>query len=330
MRVDVPGLVRELDIPVKRQGRELWAPCPYAGHENDSNPSWSIVDGGERNGYHHCFGCDASGGAVDLVMEVIGLSSYAAAAAWLREKGLVLDEADLLAVELVIKRPFERSVKSDGSLIKPLGLVADIDRWPRLAVQYAKKRGLTSQQILRWKIECAIDGDLAGRLWIPVVDGQNHCLDWTARTWCDDELRYKCRAGGGLPGAIFGEAYWPAIEDRKNAELVVCEGAFDAMACERAGAKYVAGLGGVARYDRWVAMKIATWGSILIAVDPDSAGDRVADLIAMLGRMSSVRNLRRVELPSGIDCDKLWSIDPVELSRKLGIYDGYAVATRNG
>jgi len=316
VQINVPELLSSLGIGFKRQGRELWASCPYPGHDRDKTPSWSIVDGGDRNGYNHCFGCGASGGALDLILEVVGLSDYKAAANWAAERGLDIDGAEQLDVALVIRSP--RSNRK-AELLEPRGMISgSLAAWPTPARRYAIDRGLSAEQVQRWDLRCAVDGDLAGRLWIPTRDAAGKLLDWTARSWCGEDLRYKSAPGGGLPGSIFGEQHWPELAARATQEIVICEGAFDALACERAGARNVAGLSGVSRYDRWTCMKIAGWGSIVIAVDPDDAGDRVAELLEMLGRDPRARSVQRAELPRGVDCDALWRQDREALMRLLG------------
>lgn len=314
MIVDVPKLLEHLGIDAKRQGNELWAKCPYPGHENDTQPSWSIAFRGERTGLNNCFGCGKSGNAVELAMEVIGLSSYGAALDWMKDEGLIEDGPKLgsIGVTLKLKPRFDE-------LEIPKGLLHDPNKWPSPAMKYAASRGLNSSQLYRWKIACAVDGELAGRLWIPTYDIHNQLLDWTARTWCDDDLKHRCIDGGGLPGAIFGERYWPELSTRKESTLVVCEGAFDAMACERAGARYVCAFNGSkTKIDGWKIMKLAGWGKLILAVDPDATGQKTKDLIvSMLTRVQRVGKIKVLELPEGLDCDDVWKRNPDELVRLL-------------
>jgi len=316
VNIDVDGLMRALGIDARRRGQELWARCPYPGHEGDGTPSWSIVDspGDDRHGLHHCFGCAAGGGALDLVLELVGLSGYAAAAAWVRERGLDVDDEQSLEVELRLRRPRRMA---DGMPVPRCVWFGDLAAWPTPARRYAAERGLTAAQIERWGIGYAVDGELAGRVWVPTRDRAGVLRDWTARSYCGEEPRYRNAGGGGLRSAVFGERWWPDVRARAEAELVLCEGAFDALACERAGARYVGALSGVARYDRWTMPAIAGWQSVVVAVDPDDAGDRVAEMIDMLGRIPGERNIHKVDLPAGVDCAALWRRDPRELERRL-------------
>lgn len=311
VNVDVKRLMKLLGIEFERRGRELWAKCPYPEHADDSEPSWSIVDGGPKNGFNNCFGCGRSGGVTELVMEIYELSNPAAAMEWIKSNGLIGDDPSFPAVRLVLGRRGDRIVK----LSEPGCLIRDVGKWPSGAARYLYGRGITDDQIIRWHIACAADGDLAGRIWVPTYDSDGRLLDWTARSWCG-ELAHKCPDGGGLPGAVFGEGYWPSAFERSNFELVVCEGAFDAMACERAGAQYIAATGGTTKIDRWRLMKISTWGRIKIATDPDTAGNRAAAVLLALSRLPSRPEIVRVDLP-GMDCDELWKQNPTRLIRLL-------------
>lgn len=331
MIVDVPRLLDELGIGHQRRGPELWAPCPYPGHD-DGEPSWSIVDSqsSDRHGFNNCFGCGESGGALDLVMGVVGLSGYAAAAFWIRERGLDVEGPGPLSINLVVRRTGARR-----RLLPPRGLWGgDLSAWPTPARRYVLGRGLTAQQVNRWGLMYAVDGDLAGRIWLPTADASGELLDWTARSYCGAELRYRGVAGGGAPGAIFGERYWPPVLERAARSLVLCEGALNGLACERAGAELIGAIGGAERYDRWVTLKLGGFGEVVVATDPDQAGDRVAALASTLARVPGRCSVRRVELPPGADCDKLWSKDPDELRRRLwggtALRDGPRAPTRRG
>jgi DNA primase len=169
-----------------------------------------------------------------------------------------------------------------------------------------------------------VDGELAGRIVVPTRNRDGDLLSWTARSYCGDGLRYWTVPGGGLPGAVFGELYWPgSMEERAASRVVLTEGAFNAMACERVGATYLAAFGGASNVggteiDRWCALKIAGFGEIITASDPDDAGDRIADIVAgALHRSPARSRVRRAELPRGMDAADVWRRDPEELRRRL-------------
>lgn len=60
-----------LGAPTKRAGRARQWPCPF--HQDGASPSFTVYEDG-----FHCFGCGASGDAVDLLMQLGGLDFMSA------------------------------------------------------------------------------------------------------------------------------------------------------------------------------------------------------------------------------------------------------------
>ena len=308
MNVDIVGMLDALGIrDYKLQGDEVWAPCPYPGHD-ERTPSWSIkIDKNDprRNGYNSCFGCKEGGGPVHLVKEILGLSSYSSAKQWLTENNLDLDNTPPLKTQLVLRRP-----TLDGCFALPDGVsVRPLESWNSVARQYAESRGITPRQVERWGLGVGVYGSTKDRIIFPVYNADGQLLNWTARAyagqerWVDPDTgrmasRYKnpTNADSADMSAVFGEQFWPAHPARDT--LVICEGAINALACERAGARYVAALGG-SRLDKRQVLKMSRFGRITLAVDMDNAGSKIAKQLKMsLARWSRVH---RVEFPDGED-----------------------------
>jgi hypothetical protein len=85
--IDVPGILRWLEIPAKKRGAEWWACCPIHG---EREPSWQMREDpeGKDHGLWRCFGCGVSGNAVQLAMKLIGVD-YRTAHTMLEERGLL-------------------------------------------------------------------------------------------------------------------------------------------------------------------------------------------------------------------------------------------------
>jgi DNA primase len=66
--IDLVELFRSYGIDVKQKGAQHECCCPF--HEGDDTPSLKITP---DKGLWNCFGCDAGGSAVDLVMRMDGL-----------------------------------------------------------------------------------------------------------------------------------------------------------------------------------------------------------------------------------------------------------------
>lgn len=65
-RTDIVQLVSEY-VPLKKSGREFKGPCPF---HKEKDPSFYV---NPAKGVYHCFGCKASGGVFNFVMQLEGL-----------------------------------------------------------------------------------------------------------------------------------------------------------------------------------------------------------------------------------------------------------------
>ena len=309
MRVDVPRLLEVLGIEVaRREGPELWAPCPHPNHP-DRDPSWSILNdpASDRHGYHRCFGCELGGGPVSLASSVLSLSTREAAR-WLEEQGLEVGEGPVPSeVELAVVRPRARR-----RFRPPDGVVSDpLEQWPERPRGYLHSRGFGAREVERWGLGYALHGRLAGRIVFPVRDRARRLASYMARSFDGRAPRYMTpnrELEGPDDAVLFGEEHWP--EHSGDEEVVLAEGAINALACEQAGARYVAAIGG-SELSPDQAAKLSRWGRILRVSDPDPAGDKLAIATSFLDRWST---LREAFLPAGTDARDL---DVADLRRML-------------
>lgn len=319
LNVDIPRLLTALGVhDLKPQGDEIWAPCPYPEH-TEKTPSWSIqMDTTDplKNGFNYCFGCEEKGGPVHLVREVLRLSSYSAAMKWIRDKKLDLDSTPPLRVKIAVKS------HSVTGLPWPQGCKAAVplDAWNGVARRYVEARGITATQVARWGLAVGGFGRTRQRIVIPTFDRYGRLLSWTARAYAGQDKgpdplpRYmdpKEEDGPDL-GGVFGEEYWPERPSRDT--LVICEGGFNALACERAGAQYVAALSG-SSLDKGQLLKISTFGKLLIATDLDKAGTKIAKVLA--GSLARWRKSKRVQFPAGEDPNDIANRDLSDLRERL-------------
>ncbi len=268
--VDIPAMLLALGMEFRKRGSEYWSPCP---NHRERTASWSIGD----HGGHHCFGCKWGGGALDLVLKVVGLSDFRAANSWIEEKGFYLDGPMPLNVKLQVTRPdavTEMQMPPDARILP----MAD---WVTPARRYARKRGLTADQVTRWGLGYAAGGYYANRILLPTRDRTGRLLNITGRAWSSTKTPKYLNAKelhGWDPGAIFGEQHWPKYLTR--ATLVLCEGELNALAVERRaldvrGGLYVGALGG-SQLEKEQVLKLGQFQRVIIAVDMDRAGSDVA------------------------------------------------------
>lgn len=244
----------------------------------------------------NCFACEGGGSAVWLVMHMLGMEARPAAT-WIAS-GKQVEAKVKLDLQIVM-----RSRKSYGFDFPPGVVVAPFERWPAVARDYALSRNLTEYQVDRWGLGYAREGRLRGRLVIPIRDGLGRLRSYTARAWGNADRKYlepKTEEGADKM-AVFGEEHWP---EERNA-LVLCEGALNALAVERAMLMAelphaVGALEGSQLLPGHV-MRIGTFPRIYVAADPDKAGDKLRAAMRGLSRWCE---LKQLTFPFGFDaCD---------------------------
>ena len=139
------------------------------------------------------------------------------------------------------------------------------------ALRYLQKRGVTKEDILRWKIGYCFSGEYRNRIIIPSFDEDGDCSYFIARSYTGDSYKYKNpRASKDI---VFNDLFidW-------NKDLVLVEGVFDALVAGNA----VPILGSTLRKGSDLLRKIVRNDTpIYIALDPD-AEEKERRIIKML------------------------------------------------
>ena len=145
-RVDIVDLIDGY-VPLKKAGANYAACCPF---HNEKSPSFTVSP---TKQFYHCFGCGAHGTAIGFVMEYAGLG--------------FVDTIKDLASRVGLQVPEEEGrTRREGppttSLVEVMGKAADyyfeqLKRSDR-AKDYLKRRGLTGEIALKFRIGYAPDG----------------------------------------------------------------------------------------------------------------------------------------------------------------------------
>ena len=129
------------------------------------------------------------------------------------------------------------------------------------AKRYLNSRGITKEDILRWKIGYCTEGEYANRVIVPSFGPSGHPSYFIARSYTKNGYRYKNPPVSR--DIIFNELYLEWDED-----LVIVEGAFDAIV---AGPNAVPILGSNLRENSKLFQEIVKNDTpIYLALDPDA------------------------------------------------------------
>jgi DNA primase len=298
-RVDVAKLLERLGIKARRRAKEWEAFCPNPDHK-DRSPSWRIRDepGSSRHGCHHCWPCGFGGTVVDLVQRVKGISDWKDARAWILEGAPV--EQQVVGEVAVAIRPANGRFRLPSEV--RFGL---LESWPGPVRDYVQSRGIDAYQVERWGIGYAVDGRLRGRIVFPLRDSRGRPRGYSARSFTGEGKRFLEPEENehASPSAIFGEQFWPSLEERKRCPVFVFEGAIKALAVDRVlpGAFVAAMTGSEVRplHDA----KLGTFGWQCVVGDDDMAGNKVSS--QLIDKLVRHANPSRLVLPRGLDADEL-------------------------
>ncbi len=297
-----------LGIEYRSRGVQHWAPCLNPDHQ-DRNPSWRIRDepGTPKDGYHICPPCGFSGGLISLIMHVQQIPFGEAKA--LLEK--------IEAGVAVIPRSAPESVtvvpRAKGFRLPAGVTVAPVGMWPQMAATYAlntfkdkpKGRSLTPEQIYRWGIGYADEGQLSGRVVLITRNEKGVAMNYTARTYVDHPKRYfePEHWEKADRGVMFGEQHWQSNRSDYRA-VVVTEGGFKALAVERAAPDLALAATSGSAIMPGYPIKLSRFKHVIVSTDADDTGDKIADELMFMLRRQRVRTTR-MRLRDGTDHDEI-------------------------
>lgn len=303
--MDVEALLQNAGAKViRRDTRHVWIRCPWVEHKSTS---FSVVLAGTKRGLAHCWACKKGWTLASVVAQLRGISVEAAkkvvATGNIEDGGRPRKPVPVFA-----DLPSSSSLRFE---LTSAIIFAPFDEWVSTARAYAESRGITAEQVGRYRIGYCLEGRLAGFIVFPCLDGRGRATSYSARTFVDGEPRFQTPHRGENPdlGAVFGEHLWPPHPKRDV--IAVTEGAIDALACERALPELCIGSLSGSDVRPGHILRIGTFRQILVVTDPDEPGDLAAMAIrSSVGRRCHVT---RVRLEEGTDASSL----PIAVLRRF-------------
>ena len=226
--------------------------CPYCEHHKRK---FSVNV--EKNVYK-CWGCDTRG--LDVYQVIRKHGSFED----VREWRALTNKVELYGFENMFAEP-EEAKEEQVPLPEEFNTLTDNDPplSARSAMNYLRKRGVTKEDILRWKIGYCRDGEYKNRIIVPSFGMTGDANFFIARSYDGNWMRYKNPQVNR--NIIFNELYTDWERD-----IIIVEGVFDAIRAHSIGTS-IPLLGSTLRVESKLFQQIVRHGSrVYLALDSDA------------------------------------------------------------
>ena len=202
-----------LGVGTSLKGDEQAHHCPFCHHHkkklqiNLNTQQW------------HCWVCDAKGKKIQTLLKRLHVDSKRIRKVFeiYGDDYIVSTTTEEEKVELRLPSEFK------SLLVEPKGL----NPLYRKVVQYAKDRGLTKEDIIRYNIGYCDTGMYSNRIIIPSYDRDNRLNYFIARSvFSEEKFKYKNPPVSKNVTIFENQINW-------NEPITLCEGVFDAMSIKR-------------------------------------------------------------------------------------------------
>jgi DNA primase len=341
-RVDIVDVV-DSRVPLKKQGREFAACCPF---HDEKTPSFYVSP---TKQFYHCFGCGAHGNAVGFLMEYEHMEFLEALQELASRVGMELPEReqdgaprgpsnqglyDLLEQAAGFYRKQLRDHPTGPGAIEYLkgrGLDGEIAKAFRIGFAPPEWDGLigalASHPAARRLAEAGMvverDGKrydrFRNRIMFPIRDARGRVIAFGGRTL--PEAQAEGDSGGAAGPKYLNSPETPVFQKKKELyglyearqalrslpRLLVVEGYMDVVSLAQFGVRYAVATLGTSVTPEHMQRLFRTAPEVVFCFDGDRAGREAAwrGLENALPLMSGGRQLRFMFLPEGEDPDTL-------------------------
>ena len=324
--IDLVALIGAVTA-LKKAGASWKGLCPF---HNEKTPSFHVHP---EKGYYYCFGCGAKGDAITFVREtermefpeaVAYLARRAGIALPVRRSGTRVDRtketrteeaigaaAKLFARQLpqhpgVVALLAKRGISPDEAA--RLGFGAALDSWDALksglASVFPEEVLLEAGLLSRSEETGRLFDRFRNRLTIEIRDGRGEILGFGARALGDETPKYLNSPEGPRfsKGRLLYGLDRARSAIRKKDEVILVEGYFDQVACERAGLAHAVASMGTALTPAQADLLVRQAPRVVVAYDGDAAG-QAATLKAFALIVARGAAALQLVLPTGHDPD---------------------------
>jgi len=327
---------------LKRVGRSWSGLCPFHG---EKSPSFSV---NQEKGVFYCFGCQAKGDVITFVRDIDHLDFQGAVEQLASKVGITVRYTDKQEGERREKRSRLRDVMVDAVEWYHQRLLTAPDAGA--ARRYLRDRGFDGEMVRRYRIGWAPDDwdqlvralkhppkvlrdaglgreskrggtndFFRARVLFPIFDPQGDPIGFGGRMMPGGRPpKYQNTPETALyrKSKVLYGLNWAKDEAVRTNEFVICEGYTDVIGFAAVGVERAVATCGTALTDDHV-RTLQRWAPrLVLAFDPDSAGQAAAERVYEWERKHEVE-VAVAALPSGADPADLARTDPDALRRAL-------------
>jgi DNA primase len=334
---DVVGRKVQWDLRKSNQARgDMWAPCPF---HQEKTASFHVDD---NKGFYYCFGCQAKGDAIGFIKETENVNFIEAVEILASEVGLQMPEFDPKSKEKADRNKILLEIMEQSVNFFRLTLNSNQGKH---ALEYLKKRGLSSDAIERFEIgfapadqttltqklidkgydlDAIIETGMSvksdesnrlydrfrGRIMFPIRDGRGRCIAFGGRS-LDPTARAKYLNSPETPLFDKGSNLYNLVSARsavgRGEPLIVAEGYMDVIALDSGNFNGAIAPLGTAITEKQLQLMWRISPEPIIALDGDKAGLRAAYRLIDLSLplLRTGKALRFSIMPEGKDPDDL-------------------------
>jgi DNA primase len=326
-RADIVELI-ERHIPLKRNGREFQACCPF---HDEKTASFTVSP---QKQFYHCFGCGAHGSAIGFLMNYEGLEFVDAVEELARQAGMTVPRdasaprkpaEGLLDMMEAAARWYQEQLKENAEAIaylKTRGLSGEIAReygigfapagWNHLADELggtADKLALLQRGGMLSEGKSGSYDKFRHRIMFPIHDRRGRVIGFGGRALADDGPKYLNSPETELfhKGRELYGLYQARKQSGRLERIIVVEGYMDVVALAQFGfGNTVATLGTAVTGDQ-VDQVFRASEEVIYCFDGDRAGRQAAwrAVESTLPRLRDGRQARFLFLPEGEDPDSM-------------------------
>ena len=334
---DVVGRKVQWDLRKSNQARgDMWAPCPF---HQEKTASFHVDD---NKGFYYCFGCQAKGDAIGFIKETENVNFIEAVEILASEVGLQMPEFDPKSKEKADRNKILLEIMEQSVNFFRLTLNSNQGKH---ALEYLKKRGLSSDAIERFEIgfapadqttltqklidkgydlDAIIETGMSvksdesnrlydrfrGRIMFPIRDSRGRGIAFGGRS-LDSTARAKYLNSPETPLFDKGSNLYNLVSARsavgRGEPLIVTEGYMDVIALDSGNFNGAIAPLGTAITEKQLQLMWRISPEPIIALDGDKAGLRAAYRLIDLSLplLRTGKALRFSIMPEGKDPDDL-------------------------